>query len=929
MSLVQEYFNYYKKFNVKYNKIALLMQVGSFYESYGVDNSPIKIGNTAELANLLNIQLTRKSKKILENSQENPLMMGFPCIVIDKYIPVLLDNNYTVIIIEQTSSPPNPKREVTKILSPGVNIDSKDDTNNIISIFIEITNNIYSLGLSGIDFSIGKCTVYESHYKEVDVDYMFDETSKFIKSLNPKEIIVNLKSTNFNKEYICKILELDNIVTHIYIDEINNIYFNNSFQNNFYRKIFQPGLLSCIEYLDLERKGHASISYIKLLEFAYEHNENIIKNIQKPKVIENEKNLLLVNNTIQQLNLDDKQGIPSVFSIVNNTSTTMGKRLLKHRLLNPIVDHTELNKRYKLIKKMIKHYNLYEPHLNSILDLERLHRKIQLNLLVPTDILNIKNAYDKVLEIDKLSSKIPELKLDKQINIKVHELLSRLDNVFNYEILYTRTNLTMYNESFINKNINVILDEIQENILKIKIRLEEISKKLSNSIEKGKDDLIKIEKNDKDGIFLVTTPIRGKSLQMQYNEYSFKINKNNTRISSFEIDKLSNQWILYNEKLKFVLEETYKKILDDINIKYSSIFDSIVNYIAEVDFTKSGAKTSIKNNYTQPVIKKCKNSYIKVKSIRHPLIESINKEIKYVPNDIELGKGENGMILYSVNGLGKSSLLKSVGVNVILAQSGLFVAAKRFEYSPFQYIISRIQGSDNILKSQSSFIVEMSELRVILNKSNTRTLVLGDELCRGTEHTSAVSIVASAVKELSDRGSLFIFASHLHELTRIPQIQELKNIGIYNLAVVYDEKTGILKYNRKLEKGSGLNMYGLEVAKSMDLKPEFIKNALSIRKFILNSKNEIFTPKHSKYNSNKFVDSCEICKSHQQPLDTHHINFQCNADKNGMIDHFHKNDKHNLVVLCKDCHNKVHNNQIIIEGYSQTSTGIKLIYEII
>ena len=311
--------------------------------------------------------------------------------------------------------------------------------------------------------------------------------------------------------------------------------------------------------------------------------------------------------------------------------------------------------------------------------------------------------------------------------------------------------------------------------------------------------------------------------------------------------------------------------------------------------------------------------------MRHPIIERIQTEVKYITNDVEIGiHNRDGILLYGVNASGKSSFMKAIGLNIILAQAGLFVACREFTYSPYIYIFTRILNTDNIFKGQSSFAVEMSELRSILKRSNKNSLILGDELCSGTESISAVSIVAAGIITLSQKCSSYVFATHLHGLAQMERIKSLENLHIYHVKVFYDNILKTLVYDRKLAEGSGESIYGLEVCKAMDLDKEFLELANTIRNEFTGNN---YTHKSSRYNSNIFYDICNICKDCRSEH-IHHIQYAETANSDGMIEHFHKNSEFNLVALCENCHHNVHNNRIYIYGYITTSDGIQLKYDI-
>lgn len=333
--------------------------------------------------------------------------------------------------------------------------------------------------------------------------------------------------------------------------------------------------------------------------------------------------------------------------------------------------------------------------------------------------------------------------------------------------------------------------------------------------------------------------------------------------------------------------------------------------------------------------------------LRHPIIERINQSVKYVPHSVTLGsypspdpnvteaesvQHQDGMIVYGMNACGKSSLMKAVGVNLILAQAGFYVAATRFKYYPYDQILTRIIGDDNIFKGQSSFEVEMIELRGILSRArNQRCLVLADEVSRGTESLSGVSIVAASVITLAKLGVSFIFTSHLHQVSTMPRIKNLSNVKCYHLKVLYDEKNDLLIYDRTLVEGPGDPIYGLEVLKGMGMNQEFIELAHEIRKEIMEIPSSIIAMRQSKYNTNLYMNECQVCKGPAE--DTHHINGQCTADEKGFIDHYHKNVLSNLVVLCKKCHLAAHGccgddgKVLKITGYQETNEGLIFAYD--
>jgi DNA mismatch repair protein MutS len=499
-------------------------------------------------------------------------------------------------------------------------------------------------------------------------------------------------------------------------------------------------------------------------------------------------------------------------------------------------------------------------------------------------------------------------------------------------------------------------------------------KSLTNvdSISSNKNDSInnsvRIESNDRDGHFLILTKRRADILQKQlekdkqiiinYNNNGFKdkyiikydelIFKhlpkgNNSKIFFPMLEHNSTKLNDYIEQLKILNKQYYLNIIEYLSNNFSHFLQNIIDNIALIDFLKSGALIAINNHYYKPIIKNHPDdndkSYIITSKIRHPLIELINNT-EYIPTDIHIGiNNQDGILLYGLNSAGKSSLQKSIGINLIMAQMGYFVAANSFIYKPYYSLFTRITSNDNLFKGLSSFALELVELRAILKRSGLNTLVIADEVCKGTEHQSSIIIVSSMIKILSDNKTSFITATHLHELIEVETIKKCiqNNIKIFHLHVSYNDKTNELIYDRILRKGNGEHFYGLNVAKhfinmdnflsvSNDIKNEYFNNHLLVKS------------KHSNYNNNLYMDSCSICnykpKTNEIPLETHHIIFQKDFKNNNIRigiaeqkQHIKMNQLSNLVVLCYKCHDKIDNGSLNIQGWQDTSLGNKLIYQ--
>ena len=310
--------------------------------------------------------------------------------------------------------------------------------------------------------------------------------------------------------------------------------------------------------------------------------------------------------------------------------------------------------------------------------------------------------------------------------------------------------------------------------------------------------------------------------------------------------------------------------------------------------------------------------------MRHCLIEHLQTNEIYVSNDLSLGKDVNGILLYGTNAVGKTSFIKSLGIAVIMAQAGLYVPCSEFTYYPYTAIFTRILGNDNIFKGLSTFAVEMTELRTILRMNNEQSLILGDELCSGTESDSAISIFVTGLMELHKKNSSFIFATHFHEIVNFEEILSMERLRMMHMTVKYDKENDILMYDRKLKDGPGESMYGLEVCKSLNLPNNFLEMAYSIRNKYNKKSRGILSQGQSRYNSDKLKGGiCELCMM-EPASDIHHLQYQNEANSEGIIIKneisFHKNHKANLASVCKGCHDKIHQNDTKIRRV-KTSDG--------
>jgi DNA mismatch repair protein MutS len=354
-----------------------------------------------------------------------------------------------------------------------------------------------------------------------------------------------------------------------------------------------------------------------------------------------------------------------------------------------------------------------------------------------------------------------------------------------------------------------------------------------------------------------------------------------------------------------VLKEEYTPICDTLweSIKPLSEW---ISWIGDIDCTLSLATVSQKLGWSKPSL-----GNLDIQGLRHPLLEAANTRTQYVSHSVSFS--DKGWLIYGVNASGKSSLMKATGIAVILAQAGSFVPATSMSLRPYDAAFSRIWTHDNIWAGLSSFAVEVTELSDILRLSTNTSLVLGDEVCSGTESSSATALVAATIEALQAKGTHFMFATHLHDLLKVPGLCE--KVAIWHLRVI-TMPDGKLVYDRSLQPGSGSSSYGLEVAKAMGLPFEIIQRAHEIRRGIEGTATVQDAPK-SRYNSQIQRRACELCGSQDvRQLEVHHIEEQAKGGSN---------KQRNLAVLCEGCHDDHHNKKIEVPPLTQTSEGLERI----
>lgn len=991
-SMIDEYFNIYTEHIKEYGeKTAILYQCGSFLEMYEIDNNYEKIGNAKVLSNILNMKYANKNGNIDNSCRTYPNFIGFTMTCLQKYLPILLENDYTVVLVNQleSSSQKNGKlvkRGVTAIYSKCLQpLDLNNeysytgkDSYNLVNVLLEISPNLKTSNKRNAT-TFGKLTssiccvnnftneiqITENTFNFIpgNIERCFNDLDRILYRYFAKELHIRIVSDN-ETDYFYKIdtffkTNYENVRTYDISKKEDKIFYTVDYQNEYLANVYKHitfGLIQPIEYLNLKETPLSVVNLIYTLNFMSKHDLKYILNLNIPTIVSENEHLILELDTLSQLNIDK-----GVFNVINHTKTAIGRRYLHSLLCKPYKDPQTIENRYLLTEslenlEMNRHVAL-EKLLNNIIDFEKLHRKMALNSLHPYEFDKLDECYHTILDIigilpvDEKENHLTQIIPDRDTMSKFYQYIKCYKETFNLNIMRKFSLNTAKDEisNYFNKGVIEDLDTIQEKIIHIEKEKEELRIYYNCKLQKDKESdqqLIKLIYNEGEGYSFSCTKIRYQSLisklkscnDTSYDNFKIKQTNNITKFFTPELTKLSNSSVNYRELLNTKINLHYINKLQEFYSQYLDVFNSLKSFIQILDITNSNLKCKTKYNYCRPQIvfdevdDNCgeghdDESFIEATGVRHAIIERLNTGCEYISNDISLNK-EGGMILYGLNSSGKSSLLRSIGICVVLSQAGLYVPCTTYKYRPFNKMISQVDLTDNLYTGKSSFITEIVGLKKILQCSGKNTLCLGDETLRGTESNSAMGLVVSMILKLTNNKTKFFFTSHLHGIPKIEEISQLtksNKLQIKHLSV--STKNNNIIFERLLKEGPGSELYGIEVAQTILDDPEFIDIAFDIRNGLLQNKTTPLSKKKSVYNKKKIVNKCEICDTTTK-LETHHISEQKNTDKDGFVlnKHYHKNEKFNLTTLCHDCHLQVTLGKILVHGYKASTNGTFLDY---
>jgi DNA mismatch repair protein MutS len=935
--MFNEYIEFYKTYTQKYGpKTAIFLMVGSFYELYELQN--IETGetktNVKELVDFLGCQVS--IKKEVEPGYDG-LVAGFPDYALHRWAGRLTSAGWTVVIVDQIKDTRGKvkERKVARILSPSTHIENttSNETPYILTLYFEQGQGPPHFGAAVLDLTTGTThTYFGTACGRADI-WTVDDLIQMISVFQPKEILIYWNNSAIGistpeESFIRRIFGLPQNIP-IYIRKVETLgsFSKELPRSEYLQKTYSiKSLLPVKTFLGL-RSDSEELALLFLLQFIEEHYPGMLKSFHRNEPWVPQARLICGNHALTQLQMTGMNSNETVVGLFDKSITPMGKRAMRERLVSPYSDANEIKTRLNEVQDYMNWIDdktkSLEKQLRFMFDLPRLHRKILCGLITSQEIFGLFQTYSAIQTIMRYVTFDTSLKEPFSIESWNNYINVFKNNFTEEKAQKASSDLTPFNTDKFSK-IGEKEKEIKETLESFQTLRKEIA--IGGGVS---EDAVRLEEREKEPYGLKGSTITLQQLKKNIKNLpeGIKISelKSGGWVDCIKLQQLNTQLQKQRENLENLVKTYLIEACYEISEAGQLIWTLMESWICHIDCTQCIGRVSKERGFCCPEIQEVNESGsgFDIKNIRHPLVEASSTRVSYVKHNISLGMGENnslGWLVYGMNASGKSTLMKATGLCILLAQAGCFVPAKEMILKPFQAVYTRILNQDNLFAGLSSFAVEMSELRDILRNSNKYTLVLGDELCAGTESISAQALVASGIQWLSAKSAKFIFATHLHDLPNVIDTKEL-HVDVWHLHVEYDSLTKKLIYDRSLRPGSGSTLYGLEVARAMDLPFEFIEQALSNRHKIVGSKAQI-EAQASSWNTNIIRKECEIChKVIINELEVHHIKPRASAHSGILEDGSHMNDKSNLIVICQICHDKIHAQNIEIGEVKMTSLG--------
>ena len=799
----------YRQVKEKYPDMILLFRMGDFFETFEDD--------AVTASKVLGITLTKRSNG---GASDVPLA-GFPHHALDNYLPKLVKAGFRVAVCEQLEDPKFAKgivkRDVVEVVTPGANFSDKllnHKSNNFLAA-VYLKDKI--CGLAFCDVSTGEFAATEVLEKNL---------LEQIETINPAEILIPKK----NKEAVFKLLNINTGPLYYgeapkyTITKVDDWVFNLDYANELLTNQFGTQSLKGFGIDDMKEGVIAAGCVMNYLNETQKSKLEHIKKIYKYNYTDY---IILDPSTKRNLEITasisegGREG--TLISILDRTQTPMGGRLLKKWVSRPLKRKEQIEKRLNAVKDFFDNKGLRKSvieNLKSIADLERLLSKVATGKAVPRDIVQLKISLKNVTAIKKLlegfnSDSVVAL---KNALIECIELINQIETVVNENFLSGSDNYGV-----INKGYNRDLDEIKEIHINGKTWIENFQSKERKST--GISSL-KVDYNKVFGYYIDVTKANLDKVPPSYIRKQTLVN--NERFITEELKVYEDKIFNAEEKIVNIENKIFQKLREFI-LKFTDNIQKNALLIATVDTLISFAEVSELYNYVMPEI--YDNEELEIIEGRHPVIEQLlSAGEKYIPNDTKVDTVNNQiLILTGPNMSGKSSYLRQTGLIVLLAQIGCFVPAKSAKIGIVDKIFTRVGASDNIAKGESTFLVEMHEAANILNNATGKSLLLLDEIGRGTSTYDGISIAWAITEYLHENPVIrakTLFATHYHELNSLAEnYDRIKN---YRVEVrEYGDKVIFL---RKITEGTADHSYGIQVAQMAGLPESVTKRAKEILK---------------------------------------------------------------------------------------------------
>ena len=766
----------YNDIKLKYPNTMLLFRVGDFYETFGED--------AVVASKVLGIVLTKRGA----GSTSETELAGFPHHSIENYLPKLVKAGHRVAICDQLEDPKLTKkivkRGVTEIVTPGIAMNDgvldQKKNNYLASIYFEKNQ----FGISFLDVSTGDFYISQGDFKLID---------QLISNFSPNEILVSKPSKN-------KLKELIGNSYNVY--PLDDWVFDSSYSKSKLLNHFKTKSLKGFGVDDIKLGIIAAGSVIHYLDDTEHNNLSHISNLQR---IFPDSYVWMDKFTMKNLELfnsNSSNGF-NLSETIDDTITSMGSRRLKNWIAFPLVEKKDIKKRQEIVSSIIKDNDLSDQldiNLNNISDIERLMSKIATYKISPRELIYLKNSLENVHEIkNSLSVLNGTLKsYGKSIplaNSTVNDISKTLKEDSPVSIL---------KGDFINDNLSKELDSLRDIRSSGKEYLNLI---LERETEKTKIPSLKISFNNVFGYYIEVRNTHKDKVPEDWIRKQTLVNAE--RYITQELKEYEEKIINADEKIKDLELKLFLKLLDKLQDSLTTL-KLISEKVSVIDILNSFSKRAIKYNYICPdIIDKKK---IEIIQGRHPVIEAnLPHGERYIPNDILLDKEQQIIMITGPNMSGKSAILRQTALITILAQIGSFVPAKEMRLSLVDRIFTRVGASDNISMGESTFMVEMNETASILNNLTDHSLILLDEIGRGTSTYDGISIAWAIAEFLHENKNKphVLFATHYHDLNEMESIFK----GIKNFNVSVKETKDDVVFLRKLVKGGSNHSFGIHVAK--------------------------------------------------------------------------------------------------------------------